>query len=187
MVLGMEDGNFWHLGGVTRWNSQFLIHPWTFLAIISVASQLFLCLFWISPWLRISVYNTLASKICVKFAQASKKSDSNAQHFLSDLLTHSWFYSMLIALPSYQFPYTVMNRCLYLSAMHHVICDTLSLSTTIFLKHSDETMPLVGVCPWRDSPVTTNPKYVHKTSKGDILQKRETWQCTRVVDFAAQI
>ena len=25
-VLGMEDGNFWHLGGATRWNSRFLIH-----------------------------------------------------------------------------------------------------------------------------------------------------------------
>jgi hypothetical protein len=34
--------------------------------VIFVASQLFLCLFWISLWLRIGVYNTLASKICVK-------------------------------------------------------------------------------------------------------------------------
>jgi hypothetical protein len=49
-----------------------------------------------------------------KVAQASKNSDSNAQHFLSDLLTHSWFHSMLFALPGYQFPYAVMNRCLYL-------------------------------------------------------------------------
>ena len=48
-----------------------------------------------------------------KIAQASKNSDSNAQHFLLDLLTHSWFHSMLFALPCYQFPYTVMNRCLY--------------------------------------------------------------------------
>ena len=52
-------------------------------------------------------------KLC-KIAQASKNSDSNAQHFLSDLLTHSWFHSMLFALPSYQFPYIAMNRCLYL-------------------------------------------------------------------------
>ena len=37
-VLGMEDGNFSHLGGVNRWNSQFLIHIGTFLAIIYVAS-----------------------------------------------------------------------------------------------------------------------------------------------------
>ena len=37
-----------------------------FLAIICVASQLFLCLFWISVWVRIGVYNTVASKICVK-------------------------------------------------------------------------------------------------------------------------
>jgi hypothetical protein len=46
-----------------------------------VASQLFLCLFWISLWLRIGVHNTLASKICVKIAQASQNSDSNTQHF----------------------------------------------------------------------------------------------------------
>jgi hypothetical protein len=50
-----------------------------------------------------------------KIARASKNSDSNAQHFLSDLLTHLWFHSMLFALPGYQFPYTVMNRCFYLS------------------------------------------------------------------------
>ena len=37
-VFGMEDGNFWHLGGVTRRNSQFLIHTWTFFAIIYVTS-----------------------------------------------------------------------------------------------------------------------------------------------------
>jgi hypothetical protein len=49
-----------------------------------------------------------------KIAQASKNSDSNTQHFLSDLLTYSWFHSMLFALPDYQFPFTVMNRCLYL-------------------------------------------------------------------------
>jgi hypothetical protein len=49
-----------------------------------------------------------------KIAQASKNSESNAQHFLSDLLTHSRFHSMLFALPGYQFPYTVMTRCLYL-------------------------------------------------------------------------
>jgi hypothetical protein len=40
VVFGMEDGNFWHLWDVTRWNCQFLIHTWTFLAIIYVASQL---------------------------------------------------------------------------------------------------------------------------------------------------
>ena len=105
------------LGGVTRWNSPFLIHTSTFLAIISVASQLLLCLFWISLWLGIGVYCTLASKNLCKIAQASKISDSNAQHFLSDLLTHSWFHSMLCALPGYQFPYTVMNRCFYLIAL----------------------------------------------------------------------
>ena len=65
--------------------------------------------------LRTSFYNTLTSKICVKLLmQASKNSDSNAQHFLSDLLTHSWFHSMIFALPGFQFPYTVMNRYLHL-------------------------------------------------------------------------
>jgi uncharacterized protein YllA (UPF0747 family) len=46
-----------------------------------------------------------------EIAQASKNSDSKAQHFLSDLLTHSRFHSMLFALPCYRFPYIVMNRC----------------------------------------------------------------------------
>ena len=49
-----------------------------------------------------------------KIAQASKNSNFNAQHFLLDLLTHSWFHFMLFALPGYQFPYIVMNRCFYL-------------------------------------------------------------------------
>ena len=55
-----------------------------FLAIIPVASQLLLCLFWTSLRLGIGVYNALASKkknFC-KIAQASKNLDSNAQHFL---------------------------------------------------------------------------------------------------------
>jgi hypothetical protein len=43
-----------------------------FLAINFVASQLFLCLFWISLWLGIGVYNTLASKICVKLHKPPK-------------------------------------------------------------------------------------------------------------------
>ena len=61
--MGGFRGEGWqHLGGVTRWNSQFLIHTWTLLVIIPLASQLFLCLFWISLWRRIGVYNTLASK-----------------------------------------------------------------------------------------------------------------------------
>jgi hypothetical protein len=121
----MEDANFWHLGGVTRWKSQFLIHAWTFLAIISVASQLFLCLFWISLWLKNRCLQHPCFKNLCKIAQASKNSDSNAQHFLSDLLTHSWFHSMLFALPSYQFPYIVMNRCLYLRATSHTRLKTL--------------------------------------------------------------
>jgi hypothetical protein len=48
-----------------------------------------------------------------KIAQASKNADSNAQHFLSDLVTHSRFHSIFYALPGYQFPYTAMNRCFY--------------------------------------------------------------------------
>jgi hypothetical protein len=115
-VLGTEDGHFWHLGGVTRWNSQFFIHTWTFLSIIYVASQLFLCLFWISLWLRIGVYNTFASKICVKLLKPPEFRFQRLD-FLLDLLTHSWFHSMLFSLPSYQFPYIVMNRCLYLMAV----------------------------------------------------------------------
>ena len=85
-----------------------------FLTIIFVASQLFLCLFWISlmAWNR-CLQHPCFENLC-KIAQASKNSDSNAQHFLWDLLTHSWFHSMLCALPGYQFPYIVMNRCLYL-------------------------------------------------------------------------
>jgi hypothetical protein len=117
-ILGMEDGKFWHLGGVTRWNSQILIHTWTFLAIVSVASQLFLCLFWISLWLK----NRCVQHPC--FKNLCRNSYSNAQHFRLDLLTHSWFLSMLFALPGYQFPYTVMNRRLYLR-LHKMPMDPL--------------------------------------------------------------
>jgi hypothetical protein len=61
---GFSEGGWQskNLGGVTRWNSQFLIHTPTFLAILFVASQLLLCLFGTSMWLGIGVYNTLASK-----------------------------------------------------------------------------------------------------------------------------
>ena len=87
----MEDGNSWHLGGVTRQNSQFLIHTWTILAITSIASQLFLCLFWISLWVKNRRLQHYCFKNLCKIVQASKNSDSNAQHFLSDLLTHHDF------------------------------------------------------------------------------------------------
>ena len=113
-VLGMEDGNFWHLGGVTRWTSRFFKHTWTSLAIVYVASQLFLCLFWIGLRLKNRWLQHFCFKKLCKIAKASRKSYSNAQHFLSDLLTHSWFHSMLFALPSYHFPCIDMNRCLYL-------------------------------------------------------------------------
>ena len=64
----------------------------TFLAIIYVASQLFLCLFWISLWLGIGVYNTLASKICVKLLKPpiiQIPTPNTSFPYLSDLLTHS--------------------------------------------------------------------------------------------------
>jgi hypothetical protein len=67
-------------------------------------------------------WNRYLQHPCLKnlceIAQASKNADSNTQHFLSDLRTHSWFHYMLFAFPGYyQFPYTVMNRCFYLNVM----------------------------------------------------------------------
>jgi hypothetical protein len=111
----MEDGNFWHLGDVTRWNSQFLIHTWIFFSssFLLLHNCSFVCFEQVYG-LRIGVYNTYCFKNLCKIAQASKISGSNAQHFLLDLLTHSWFHFMLFALPSYQFPYILMNRCLHL-------------------------------------------------------------------------
>jgi hypothetical protein len=129
---GSRDGGwqFLHLGGVTKWNSQFFKYTWTFLAIICVASQLFLCFFWIHIWVKTRCLQHPCFKNLCKIAQASKNSDSNAQHFLSDLLTHSWFHSMLFALPGYQFPYTVMNRCLYLRLFMRSNSNTTSEHTT---------------------------------------------------------
>jgi hypothetical protein len=110
----MEDDNFSihevSLDGTP--NFQY-IHQF-FVAIIYVASQLLLCSFWISLRLGIGVYKHPCFKNLCKIPQASKDSDSNAQHFLSNFLTHSRFHSVLFALPGYQFPYTVMNRCFYL-------------------------------------------------------------------------
>jgi hypothetical protein len=68
---------------------NFYVHTSTFLAIIYVASQLFLCLFWISLWLRIGVYNTLASKICVKLLKPPKIQIPTPNTSLLDLVTHS--------------------------------------------------------------------------------------------------
>ena len=79
-----------------------------------------LCFFIVAPLLVLDksmAWNRCLQHPCFenlcKSAQAYKNSDSNAQHFLSDLLTHSWFHSMFFALPGYQFPCTVMNRCFY--------------------------------------------------------------------------
>ena len=62
-----------------------------------------------------------------KITQASKNSSSNVHHFLSDLLTHSRFHSMLFTLPCYQFPYTVMNRCFYLRQDNRQTHQTIKL------------------------------------------------------------
>ena len=43
-----------------------------FFAIISIASQLLLCLFWISLRFGIGVYNILASRVCVKLLKPPK-------------------------------------------------------------------------------------------------------------------
>ena len=113
---GFRDGG-WQCLTFGRCHSMelpILIHTWTSLAMIFVASQLFLCLFWTSLWLKNRCLQHPCFKNLCKIAQASKNSDSNAQHFLSDSLTRSWFHSMLFALPSYRFPYIVMNRCLTL-------------------------------------------------------------------------
>jgi hypothetical protein len=81
---------------------------------------------WIHLWVKNRCLQHPCFKNLCKIVQASKNSDSNAQHFLWDLLTHSWFHSMLFALPGYQFPYTVMNRCLYLTVIEYI--TPLSLS-----------------------------------------------------------
>jgi len=73
--------------------------------------------------LKIGVYNTLASRIHVKLLKPPKIQIPTPNTSLSDLRTHSWFHSMLFALPSYQFPYTVMNRCLYLTFLPTGIAD----------------------------------------------------------------
>jgi hypothetical protein len=88
---GFSDGGwqFKILGGVTRWNSQNFKHTSTFLAIILVASQLLLPLFWISLRLGIGVYNTLASKICVKLLKPPKILIPTPNTSFSDLLTQS--------------------------------------------------------------------------------------------------
>jgi hypothetical protein len=89
-VLMMEDDNLRNLGGVTRWNSQFLKHTHQlFLPSFYAASQLLLRSFWISLRLEIGVYITLASKICVNLLKPPKNPVSIAQHFLSNSPTHS--------------------------------------------------------------------------------------------------
>jgi hypothetical protein len=147
----MEDDNFWHLGGVTRWNSQILIHTWTFLAVIFVASYMFLCLFWISLWLRIGVYNTLASEICVKLLKPPKIQIPTPN---TDFLTHSWFHSMLFALPGYQFPYTVMDL-------------SLSLKTNTVRSYQIQCIPKVfmEICPTYTLALTLKYKLFQQSLK----------------------
>jgi hypothetical protein len=86
-----------------------------FLAIIYVASQLFLCLFCISLWLRIGVYNTLASKICVKLLKPPKlqiptpSTSFRICEHIHDFTPGSLHSQVTNSL------YIVMNRCLYLN------------------------------------------------------------------------
>jgi len=114
-VLGMEDGNFWHLGGVTRWKLPIFNTYMNFShhhLCCSIVSPLFVLDKSTTAWNRCLQHPCFKS-LC-KIAQASKNSDCNAQCFLLDLLTRSWFHSMLFALLGHQFPSTVMNRCFYL-------------------------------------------------------------------------
>jgi hypothetical protein len=98
-----------------EWNSQF------FNTYINLSRHQF-CYFTVASLIvlgKSTAWKRCLQHPCIKnlckIAQASKNSDSNAEHFLSDLLTHSWFHSMLFALPGYQSPFsTVMNRCFYL-------------------------------------------------------------------------
>ena len=113
-AIWVKDVNFWHLGGATRMELPI------FNTNMNFFSHHFYC-FTIAPLFGLdksTAWNRCLQHPCFKnlckIAQASKNSDSNAQHFLSDLLTHSWFYSMLFALPGYQFPYVVMNICFHL-------------------------------------------------------------------------
>jgi hypothetical protein len=118
---GFSDGGwqFQILGGVIR-----LLLECNFYTYINFSCH-HLCCFTFAPLFvldNFAAWNTCLQHPCFKnlckIAQASKNSDSNAQHFLMDLLTHSWFHSMLFALPGYQFPYIVMNRCFYLMCLH---------------------------------------------------------------------
>ena len=100
-----------------------------------VASQLFLCLFWISLWLKNRCQQHPCFKNMCKIAQSSKNSDANAQHFLSDLLTHSWFF--LRTTPMISGPTT--NTLSYHYTKYDLLCliifsivITLSCSTLIF-------------------------------------------------------
>jgi hypothetical protein len=96
-------------------NSQFLIHMnFPRHHFCCFHSCFFVC-FGKVYGLRIGVYNTLASKICVKLLKPPEIQIPTPNTSFSDLLTHSRFHSMLFALPGYQFLYIVMNRCLYLT------------------------------------------------------------------------
>jgi hypothetical protein len=53
--------------------------------------------------------------LCPKIAQASKNSDSNAQHFPFGFANTFMISLHALCTPGYQFPYAVMNRCFYLT------------------------------------------------------------------------
>jgi hypothetical protein len=73
---------------------------------------------WIHLWVKNRCLRHPCFKNLCKIAQASKNSDSNAQHFISDLPTHSWCSLHALCTPRLSTPlYTVMNRCLYLTQL----------------------------------------------------------------------
>jgi hypothetical protein len=71
--FGDAGWRFWNLGGVTRWNSRFLMHTSTFLAIVFVASQLILLIVLdkSTAWNR-CLQHPCFKNLC-KIAQASQK------------------------------------------------------------------------------------------------------------------
>ena len=118
--MGGLSGGGWQfqgLGGVTRTELPIFNTYMNF-------SRHHSCCFTIAPLFVLDkstarnrcLQHPCLKKLC-KISQASKFSNSNAQHFLSDLLTYSWFHSMLFTLPCYQFPYIVMNWCFYLKVI----------------------------------------------------------------------
>jgi hypothetical protein len=94
----------------------FKIYMNVSLATICVASQLFLCLFWISLWVKNRCLQHPCFKNLCKIALESPQKFRFQRPTLPfGICEHIHdVHSMLFALPGYQFPYTVVNGCLYL-------------------------------------------------------------------------